>query len=109
MQPYLQWVRAHAQKLGMPYEAILPVIVEPTNEEGIPYIVLYPYMPSDPGELLEVLDSAKRGEGYLPGKVPWARKEDLEAHQATREWKDDQWLRQHEGEASMGFLIFCFL
>ena len=35
----------------MPYEAVLPVIVEPTNEEGIPYTVLYPYMPTDPGEL----------------------------------------------------------
>ena len=51
MQPYLQWVRARAQKLGMPYEAVLPVIVEPTNEEGIPYTVLYPYMPTDLGAL----------------------------------------------------------
>ena len=31
MQPYLQWVRARAHKLGMPYESVLPVIVEPTN------------------------------------------------------------------------------
>ena len=46
-QPYLQWVRACAQKLGRPYEDVLPVIVEPTNEEGIPYTVLYPYMPID--------------------------------------------------------------
>ena len=34
MKPYLQWVRARAQKLMMPYMAILPVIVEPTNEWG---------------------------------------------------------------------------
>ena len=34
MQPYIQWVRARAQKLGMPYEAVLPVIVEHTDEEG---------------------------------------------------------------------------
>ena len=51
MQPYLQWVRAHAQKLGIPYEAVLPVIVEHINEEGVPYIVLHPYMPTDLGEL----------------------------------------------------------
>ena len=35
----------------MPYEAVLPVIVEPTNEEGVPYTVLYPYMPIDLGAL----------------------------------------------------------
>ena len=51
MQPYLQWVRARAQKLMMPYEAVLPVIVEPTIEEGIPYTVLYRYMPTDLEEL----------------------------------------------------------
>ena len=51
MQPYLQWVRARAQKLGMPYEAVFPVIVEPTSEEGVPYTVFYPYMPTDLGAL----------------------------------------------------------
>ena len=51
MQPYLQWVRAHAQKLGMPYEALLLVIVEHTDEEGIPYTILHPHMPTDLGEL----------------------------------------------------------
>ena len=35
----------------MPYEVVLPVIVEPTNEEGVPYKVLYPYMATDPGAL----------------------------------------------------------
>ena len=35
----------------MPYEAVLPVIVEPTNEEGVPYTVLYTYMPTDLGAL----------------------------------------------------------
>ena len=51
MEPYLQWVRARAQQLMMPYVAVFPVIVEPTTEEGIPYTVLYPYMPTDLGEL----------------------------------------------------------
>ena len=51
MQPYLQWVQAHAQKLMIPYAAVLPVIVEPTTEEGIPYTVLYPYTPTDLAEL----------------------------------------------------------
>ena len=35
----------------MPYVAVLPVIVEPTTAEGIPYTVLYPYMPIDLREL----------------------------------------------------------
>ena len=35
----------------MPYEAVFPVIMEPTNEEGVPYTVLYPYMPINPGAL----------------------------------------------------------
>ena len=36
------------------YDAIcgcFPVIVEPTTQEGIPYMFLYPYMPTDLGEL----------------------------------------------------------
>ena len=51
MEPYLQWVRARAQKLIMPYMAVLPVIMEPTTEGGIPYTGLYPDMPTDLGEL----------------------------------------------------------
>ena len=51
MEPYLQWVRARAQQLMMPYVVVLPMIVEPTTEEGIPYTVLYRYMPTDLGEL----------------------------------------------------------
>ena len=51
MEPYLQWVRARAQKLMIPYMAVLPVIMEPTTEGGIPYTTLYPDMPIDLGEL----------------------------------------------------------
>ena len=51
MEPYLQWIRARAQKLMMPYMAVLPVIVEPTTEGGIPYTVPHPDMPTDLGEL----------------------------------------------------------
>ena len=51
MEPYLQWVRARAQKLMMPYMVVLLVIVEPTTEGGIPYTVLHPDMPIDLGEL----------------------------------------------------------
>ena len=51
MEPYLQWVRARAQKLMMPYLAVLPVIVEPTTAGGIPYTILHPDMPTDLGEL----------------------------------------------------------
>ena len=35
----------------MPYIAVLPVVVEPTTEEGIPYTVLYPDMPTNLEEL----------------------------------------------------------
>ena len=42
---------ARAQKRGMPYEAVLPVISEHTNEEGVPYTVLQPYMPTELGAL----------------------------------------------------------
>ena len=51
IEPYLRWVRARAQKLGMPYEVVLPVIVESTDEEGVPHTILYPYMPTDIGTL----------------------------------------------------------
>ena len=37
--------------LGMPYEAVLPVIVERADEEGVPYTVIHPYMPTDLGAL----------------------------------------------------------
>ena len=51
MEPYLQWVRARAQKLMMPYMAVLLVIVVPTTEGSIPYTILHPDMPTDLGEL----------------------------------------------------------
>ena len=51
MEPYLRWVRIRAQKLGMPYEVVLPVIVEVADEEGVPPTILHPYMPTDIGAL----------------------------------------------------------
>ena len=51
MEPYLRWVRIRAQKLGMPYEAVLPIIVEVANEEGVLPTILHPYMPTDIGAL----------------------------------------------------------
>ena len=50
MEPYLLWVRIRAQKLGMSYEAVLPVIVE-VADEGVPPTILHPYIPTDIGEL----------------------------------------------------------
>ena len=32
MEPYLRWVHIRAQKLGIPYEVVLPIIVEVANE-----------------------------------------------------------------------------
>ena len=66
----------------MPYLAILPVMLEPTALEGIPYSVLYPYMPTDLMEL-EVLDSVERGARYLQGSVPCSGKEGFRAPKAT--------------------------
>ena len=51
MDPYLQWVRAQAQNLMMPYIAVLPVIVDPIIERDVPYTVLHPDMPTDLEEL----------------------------------------------------------
>ena len=51
MEPYLKWVRIRAQKLGMSYEAVLPIIVEVADEEGVPPTILHPYMPTDIGAL----------------------------------------------------------
>ena len=51
MEPYLQWVRARAQNLMMPYIAVLPVIVEPITEGDVPYTVLHPDMPTDLEEM----------------------------------------------------------
>ena len=46
LEPYLKWVRTRAQSLVMPYPAILPIIMEPVAEGDVPYIVLYPDMPT---------------------------------------------------------------
>ena len=46
LEPYLKWVRARAQSHKMPYEAILPVIMEPVVEGDIPHTILYPDMPT---------------------------------------------------------------
>ena len=51
MESYLRWVRIRAQKLGMPYEAVRPIIVEIANEEGVLPTILHPHMPTDIGEL----------------------------------------------------------
>ena len=46
LEPYLKWVRARAQSIMMPYEAILPIIMELVVKGDIPYIVLYLDMPT---------------------------------------------------------------
>ena len=35
----------------MSYEAVLPIIVEVADEEGVPPTILHPYMPTDIGAL----------------------------------------------------------
>ena len=51
LEPYLKWIRAHAQSLMMPYPAILPTIMEPVAKGDTSYLVLHPEMPSDHEEL----------------------------------------------------------
>ena len=51
LEPYLKWVRARAQRLRMPYEAIIPIIMEPVAEGDTPYIVLHLDMPTNFEEL----------------------------------------------------------
>ena len=51
MELYLRWVRTHAQKLMMPYPAILPVTIEPEVEGYEPQVILHPDMPTDLEEL----------------------------------------------------------
>src|SRR3954466_2036246 len=51
MEPYLKWVRAHAQKFIMPYPAILPVTIEPEVEGDEPRVILHPDMPTNLDEL----------------------------------------------------------
>ena len=51
LEPYLKWVRACAQNLMMPYEAILPIIMEPITEGDVPYTILHPDMPTTLEEL----------------------------------------------------------
>ena len=59
MEPYYIWVRIRAQKLGMPYEAVRPIILE----------------------ILEITN----GAGLLSGKVQQTGTEDPEADQAIGE------------------------
>ena len=46
LEPYLRWVRTHAQRLGIPYPATLPIIMELLVEEDFPYAILHPTMPT---------------------------------------------------------------
>ena len=47
MEPYCRWVRIRAQKLGMPYEAVRPIILEFPDEDEVPPTVLPPQIPAD--------------------------------------------------------------
>ena len=51
LEPYLEWVRDHAQSLMMLYPVILHVVIEPIFEGDIPYTIIHPDMPTDLEEL----------------------------------------------------------
>ena len=65
MEPYLRWVRIRAQKLGMLYEAVLPIIVEVADEEGVPPTILHTYMPTDIGRKCRKVGFSSRRKGTL--------------------------------------------
>ena len=47
MEAYHKWVRIRAQKLGMPYEAARPIILESPDGDGAPPTILPPQIPTD--------------------------------------------------------------
>ena len=51
LQKQTQNANQHSKKQSVLSHRITLVIVEPTTEEGIPYTILYPYMPTDFREL----------------------------------------------------------
>ena len=60
LEPYLKWVRTHAQNLMMPYEAILPIIMKPIAKGDNSYTVLYPNMPTSLEDLQRAWIRIKR-------------------------------------------------
>ena len=46
MEAYYKWVCIHAQKLGMPYEAVRPIILEYPDRDGAPPTVLPHQIPT---------------------------------------------------------------
>ena len=51
LEPYLRWVRTHAQSLMMSYAAILPLILEPNVQEDESRIIFHPDTPTNFQEL----------------------------------------------------------
>ena len=51
LEPYLNWVQARAQNLMMPYESILPIIMEPIVEGDVPCTNFHLDMPTTLEEL----------------------------------------------------------
>ena len=51
MEAYYKWVRIRAQKLGMPYEAVIPITLEVADKDEVPPTVLHPQIPTDIGTL----------------------------------------------------------
>ena len=58
MESYYRWVCIRAQKLGMPYEAVRPIILEYPDRDGAPPTVLPPQIPTD-------VDTLKRSWAQL--------------------------------------------
>ena len=64
IEPYLKWVRTHAQSLMMPYPFILPIIIDPIMEGDVPYTILHPDVPTS-RRLTKRLDTTQGGARYF--------------------------------------------
>ena len=76
----------------MSYEAILPVIVEHTDEEGVPYTVLHPYMPTDLGEFKRSWIQLKEERDTYREKYHWQERKILKL---TRQLENERTINDY--------------
>ena len=86
LEPYLKWVQTRAQNLMMPYEAILPIIMEPVAKGDIPYNVLYPNMPTSLEDLQRAWIQLKGERDTFEARIYTSEKKTLEL---TRQLHED--------------------
>ena len=71
----------------MPYPAILPIVVEPTTEGDVPYIILHPDMPMDLKELQKLWIQLKGERDTFEARFYASEKKVLELTKRLHEEK----------------------